>query len=359
VPSITIDVRMARHAGIGTYIRNVVPRVVAARPDWRFTLLAPPGVEDDWGAATVRACTSDIYTVGEQVELAARTPRSDLFWSPHYNIPIAVRSPLVVTVHDVGHLALPEMYGGPLRQGYARFMFGSVKRRAREIIFDSDFTRAEFLRLVGQPRRWATIPLGVDASWSALPRAPSPHPRPYLLFVGSTKPHKNIGALLRAFESLAATSDVDLIIVGGQAKQRTIDTAALHLAGELGARVRVVSGAPDDAVKQFVANAAALVLPSLYEGFGLPALEAMAAGAPCIVSNAASLPEVGGHAVLYCDPRDPADIARQIQRLLTDTPLRDALVAAGRARAARFSWDTTASMTLAVLERALGGGSAR
>ena len=358
-PAVAIDVRMLRHAGIGTYIRHVVPRVVAARPSWRFTLLAPREVPSDWvqsSHATIVACGSGIYSIREQVELPARAPRGvDLFWSPHYNVPVLSRAPLVVTVHDVCHLALPELYGAGLRQQYARSMFGTVRRRAREVIFDSDFSRDEFLRLVGAPKRATTIHLGVDRDWFAPLSGESPRFRPYILFVGSTKPHKNLGALLAAFEQIRDSVPHDLVIVGGQ-KQRTTDGGALDLASRLGDRVATVADADDDVLKRYVAHAAALVLPSLYEGFGLPPLEAMAAGCPAIVSSAASLPEVCGHAALYCDPRDPDDLARQLVRVLKDARLREQLINTGRSHAARFDWDVCARRTTEVLERALCSG---
>lgn len=355
-PSVAIDVRMLRHAGIGTYIRHVVPRVVSSRPSWRFTLFAPREVPRDWIAASnasLVACDSSIYSIREQVELPVRSPRGvDLFWSPHYNVPVLSRAPLVVTVHDVCHLALPELYGAGLRQQYARSMFGAVRRRAREVIFDSDFSRDEFRRLVGEPKRATTIHLGVDRGWFAPPGPESPRGRPYVLFVGSTKPHKNLSALLAAFERIRDAVPHDLVIVGGQ-KQRTTDGGALDLAARLGERVVTVEDADDDALKRYVAHAAALVLPSLYEGFGLPPLEAMAAGCPAIVSAAASLPEVCGAAALYCDPRDPDDLARQLRRVLDDASLRAELVAAGRAHVVRFDWDVCAQKTMEVLERAL------
>jgi len=351
---------MIRHAGIGTYIRNVVPRVVARRPDWRFTFLASSRALPDWtlnARARVRPCSSDIYTIAEQVELPLKTPRSAaLFWSPHYNVPVFSRAPLVVTVHDVCHLAMPDVYGGAARGAYARYMFGTVRRRAREIVFDSDFTRSEFVRHVGEPARSTTALLGVDHVWRAAIRSARPHPRPYVLFVGSGKPHKNLVALIRAFEmSRMALAGHDLVLLGSF-QQRTIDDDALGLASTLGARVRLVHDADDATVRAFVAGAAALVLPSLYEGFGLPALEAMAAGCPCLVSNVASLPEVCGDGALYCDPRDPADIARQLVRLVSDGDLRTRLVSAGRLRADRFDWEITAERTASVLDRALGAG---
>ena len=356
---VAIDIRRAGDFGIGTYIRNVVPRIIASRPTWRFTLFAPRNNEPvaEWtrpGTATIVRCISPIYSIAEQAELPLRTPRNaDLFWSPHYNVPLLSRLPLVVTVHDVAHLALAEMYGRGLRKVYAYRMFSAVRARASEIMFDSAFTEREFARLVGAPASASTIHLGVDGSWSSPVGDPSPHPHPYILFVGSVKPHKNLIGLLRAFESLQTRIAHDLVIVGAYAGQRTHDGPAIELGARLGDRVAFVDGVDDETLKRYVAGATALVLPSFYEGFGLPALEAMAAGCPCVVSSAASLPEVCGDAALYCDPNSPSDIAAQIYRLVGDDGLRIKLIAAGRERAAQFDWDVTAARAAAVLERGM------
>lgn len=353
---LVVDVRMARHGGIGTYIRNVVPRVIAERPNWRFTLIANDAAAQwAWGdpsRVSLARSSADIYTIGEQLELFGRIPRdADLFWAPHYNIPVLSRPALAVTIHDVAHLALPEIHRGMLKQAYARGMLGAVKRRAGVVLFDSEFTSAEFRRMVGEPARSAAIPLGVDSVWrSAAPPPPVGVTRPYLLFVGSVKPHKNLARLVRAYASLVPGLNHDLVIVGPVAGQRSIDTNALTLAAALGDRVHLVGTVSDVELRSYVAHATALVLPSLYEGFGLPALEAMAAGCPCLVSRVASLPEVCGEAALYCDPMSEADLASRIAELLSGTDLQARLRAAGRHRASLFTWDETARRTAAALE---------
>jgi glycosyltransferase involved in cell wall biosynthesis len=354
---VVVDVRMLKDAGIGRYIRNVVPRVMDLKPDWEFTLLTPRDSGDAaaWGSpgrVRLQPCDSAIYSLREQIEIPVRGPRADVFWSPHYNVPLLSRTPLVVTVHDVIHLAMPAIFGGGMRRLYAREMFAAVRRSARAVIFDSAFTRAEFTQRVGAPQHSTVVHLGVDATWSAPVDAARPT-RPHLLFVGSIKPHKNLGMLLRAFEQMLPDIDHDLLIVGNHKGQRTVDTDALAAAARLGSRVRVVENADDASLRQYVAQASALVFPSLYEGFGLPAIEAMAAGTPCIVSTAGSLPEVCGDAALYCNPLDANDLATQIKRLLSDEPLRARLVTAGRARASQFDWDRTTRDTVAVFEQAV------
>jgi len=356
VTHLVVDARMAGDAGIGTYVSQLLPRIVARRPGWRFTILSRPGSPRRVERAEYRDCTAPIYTIGEQVELLAKTPRgADLFWSPHYNIPLAHRGPLFVTIHDLAHLTLPEFTGSTLKQLYARTMFGAVRRKASGIVCDSDYTRQEYARLVGggraEPR---TIHCGVDESWSRageLPR-PASRPRPYIVYVGSVKPHKNLVTLLAAFASLSPEIPHDLVVVGRRARMTT-DAVALREAERMGSRVAITGELAFDDVRAHVAHADLLVMPSLFEGFGLPPLEAMAAGVPCVVSNAASLPEVCGDAAEYCDPRDAASIAAAIRRVLGDPARQAELRERGRARTALFDWDRCAESTLAAMEQAL------
>lgn len=347
-------------AGIGTYLHNILPRIVAARASWQFTVITTrPSTRT---AALARyenvefaPCRSTIYSLSEQAELPTRAPRrASLFWSPHYNIPILSRAPIAVTVHDVAHLALPEFFPGVAKRFYAKRMFAAVRDRARAVMFDSDFTAREFERLVGRPRLGCTIPLGVDESWFNTSTQPAAAKRPYLLFIGSVKPHKNLPALMAAFERVAGSIPHDLVVIGATRGQRTIDHSALASGARLGHRVKFLDRVDDAVLRGYVQRATGLVFPSLYEGFGLPPLEAMAAGCPPVVSNAGSLPEVCGDAALYCDPLDVDDIARQLMRIVSDESLRCSLIQRGRLRAAEFTWAQAAERTLGVLESILG-----
>jgi glycosyltransferase involved in cell wall biosynthesis len=349
---------MAGDAGIGTYVSQLLPRIMALRPGWRFTVLSRPGAPHLGNGAEYRDCTAPIYSIGEQAELFAKTPRdADLFWSPHYNIPLAYRGPLFVTIHDLGHLTLPEFTNSLPKHLYARTMYGAVRRKARGIVCVSDHTRREYARLVGKGRAEpTTIHSGVDDAWRSaneLPR-PAQRTRPYIVYVGSVKPHKNLIALLAAFAALSSKIPHDLVIVGRRDRMTT-DSAALEEAERLGDRVVITGELASEDVRAHVAHAELLVMPSLFEGFGFPPIEAMAAGCLCVVSNAASLPEICGDAAEYCDPHDPGSIADAMRRVLEDSSLQSQLRARGRERAAMFDWNVCADETLAAMERVLGG----
>jgi glycosyltransferase involved in cell wall biosynthesis len=355
---IAIDARMIRHSGIGTYLRNLIPRIAGARPTWRFTLLGDPTlIAKDLHATPARIavvpCVSRIYTIAEQFELARKIPSdATIAWAPHYNAPVFTRKPLVVTIHDVGHL-IPSIAPGMLRQTYARTLMTRATQRAAQVICDSTFTKSEIERRLPALKRPArVVHIGVAPEWREPAPPASPHRRPYLLFVGNVKPNKNLPALMRAFASIASRIEHDLVIVGRRDGLRA-DQAALELARHLGDRIHVTGEVSDDALRAYVSHASLFVFPSLYEGFGLPPLEAMAAGTPCLVSTAASIPEVCGDAAAYFDPTNETELAGRIRELLSDDQGRARLAQLGRARAATFTWERAAEETARAMEGAL------
>jgi glycosyltransferase involved in cell wall biosynthesis len=358
--AIAVDARMIGSSGIGTCLREWLPRLIAGRPEDDFALLGPEHLLADvpWTRVpNVRVIHLDapIYSIREQIDVPLRIPKgTDLFWSPHYNIPLAWRGRLVVTVHDLAHLALPQFVNGAHRRAYARFMFRRISRSADAIMTVSDFTRAEFERLVGSGRaRPEVVHNGVSREWFEIPPSPAPHSRPYLLYVGNVKPHKNLVRLLEAFGLLPTGFDCDLLLVGKSEGFLTEDAAVRSAVHRLGPRVQLVGEVSQGLLKRYVAHAEALVLPSLYEGFGLPALEGMAGGRPVIVSRAAALPEICGDAALYCDPLDPVSIADAMARVLQDSDLREQLRCRGLDRARRFTWERSARAVTTVLDRVL------
>jgi glycosyltransferase involved in cell wall biosynthesis len=360
-PSIVVDVRMIASSGIGTYLQNTLSRMVAARPDWRFTLLGERAQLESAGLDSpanvqVRETRAPIYSLREQLAFAAPgLRRADLFWSPHYNVPLLSTRRLLVTVHDVMHLALPEYQRRWPHRQYATTMYSAVRRRAAAVICNSEYTRRELDRLAGPARSTHVIHLGVDPSWFAAARPLDGRAaRPYIVFVGLAKPHKNLVGLLRAFAMIRDRIPHDLTIIGGNPHMlRTADNRIAAEAAGLGDRLHVFDRLQLGVLQQCVAGADLLVQPSLCEGFGLPPLEAMAAGTPCLVSRIEPLIEVCGEAAAYCDPHDPPDIAEQLLGLLQSPATRHDLRRRGRHRARTFTWDRTADATLSIFEQVL------
>ena len=356
---IVVDVRMAEDSGVGTYIRNTVPRLAALEPDWRFTLMGDRArlADSGWAripGASVVHCAAGVYSVREQFEIPARVPSgADLFWSPHYNVPAMLRVPLVVTVHDLAHLRLPEHTSSPIRQAYARLLFGVVQSKARAVMCDSQFTLNEYRALVGEPKSVTVVHCGVDASWFELPETAPPMATPYFLFVGNLKPHKNARLALEAMVINAGKVNASLVLIGRTEGMRTRDESLGPLVQSLTDRVTMLGEVDEGVLRRYVQHAVAVVQPSLYEGFGLPPLEAMAAGTPAIVSTAGSLPEICGDGALYFDPRDAHALASAMARVASDTEPRDALRVRGKARARRFDWGSTAAAARATIASVL------
>lgn len=353
-PHIVIDARMVRISGIGTYIEELVPRIVALWGEARFTILGDQDVLVRAIAPSPRVCfrafDSPIYSISEQLAYLRLVPRDALLWVPHFNIPLLRRGALAVTVHDVFHLAAPDV--SLLRRSYARLFFGAVVRRARLVLCVSAFTAQELQRLVGTPRRVAVVRNGVSRRWSALPASEPPERGPYLLAVGNVKPHKNLKRLVAAFELVAHDIPHRLVIVGRRDGLLTRDTEVERMAARLGDRVVFTGFVSREVLERYVTGCAGLIQPSLYEGFGLPPLEAMAAGRPVAVSSAAALPEVCGPEAYYFDPTDLNSIADALRRVANAPEDRDS-VARRRSWAGRFDWDVAALETRTLLADAL------
>lgn len=360
-PEHAVDLRMLNASGIGRYLQGLVPRVIEGTGGARWRLLGDPGeiLEHDWArdsGVSVVAARSPIYSPKEQIEIPRLLRGVSLLWAPHYNVPLAYGGPLLVTVHDVLHLARPEHVEGVHRRLYARLMVAGMVRKADAILCDSEFTAGELRRLTRvDPGKLNVVHLGMDDSWFEPVAGASPEPRPYLLCIGNVKPHKNLSRLVGAFARLSGEVEQDLVIVGKRDGFITGDPRVGDAAAQLGDRVRFTGPVSDILLRRYLAHASALVFPSLYEGFGYPPLEAMACGCPVVASWAASIPEVCGEAAVYVEPEDEASIAAGIRRVLSDAALRDELVKKGAERARGYSWDACAAETLAVLRSVLDG----
>ncbi len=366
--SLVIDSRAIRNSGIGVYLRKLLPHIMESG-SYRVSLLGKKQAMQETCAANepevslegvaIIECGAGIYSVREQAEVPLKVPRCDVFWSPHYNIPLLpIRARhRVVTVHDVYHLAYLHTLSH-IERLYARTVIPLAARLSEKVITVSAFSKSEIVKYTGiGPEKIEVIHNGVDSAGFRDTKRKSDDGAspsgPYLLYVGNVKPHKNVIGLIDAFAVVQKSlPDVKLVIVGKRDRFiHGIDNLDEYVTNLGIDRQIVFTGfVGDDELYGLYKNARVFVFPSFYEGFGLPPLEAMASGVPVVVSRTASLPEVCGDAAIYVDPHDPLDIARGIIRVLGEDSLRNELVGKGLVRAAGFSWKASAEKHMKIFE---------
>lgn len=274
--------------------------------------------------------------------------------------PVPSRAPLVVTIHDLAPLVVPDCFTRLDRRLLTRAVRHAA-RHAAAIVTVSEYTRREVIELLGiAPGRVTAVHHGPPgdvapplAGASALPPSPVADGRPYLLFVGELTPRKEPERLVAAFGAVAARHPDWRLVLTGSPGLASAAVARRIAALGLGDRVVVAGHLPRPAVLAALGGAGALVLPSRHEGFGLPTLEAMAAGTALVVSDAGALPEVVGDAAIVVPARDTDALAAALDRVMRDPSLRDELVDAGRQRLRFFSWERAAAETAAVHDRVL------
>lgn len=314
--NITIDARMINASGIGTVIKNILRRIVVIKPEWHFYILGNINELKKFEYLhklniECIECNAPIYSIREQFELLKKIPvNTDVVWSPHYNIPFLYKGKIVVTIHDVFHLAMPQFVEGLHKKIYAKFMFNMVKYKSDKIITVSKFTANELKKYVGVDEKKITVIYnGIDEEWFNVKKDDPIHDKPYILYVGNVKPHKNLKILVKAFLDVKDKISHDLIIVGKKDGFITEDKDIKEFVEKNENRIIFTGYVNDALLKQYYKQADIFVFPSLYEGFGLPPLEALAVGCKRVIcSNAASLPEVCGDWVEYFDPNDETQL---------------------------------------------------
>lgn len=337
--------------GVQRYARELMARIDGlldqdpAGAGLEVVCLAPRGATAPagWKRIRLRQVGTHRGNLWEQVDLPSCL-RGGLLFSPA-NIGPAFHANQAVTLHDASVFAVPQAYSALFRAKY-RFVFGQLARRARLVLTDSVFSQRELARhLHVDPARFAVVPLGGDhlqgvAADESVLDANGLRGQEYLLMVASRSPHKNVARLIEAVRRVKGGTR--FVLVGGSFKGVFRDAGP----EDLPAHVTRLGYVDDPGLKALYENAQGFIFPSLYEGFGLPVLEAMSCGCPVLCSRAASLPEVGGTAVEYFDPLDVDAIRHALERFVADPALRARMKAAGRLQAAGFSWERTARETL-------------
>ncbi len=361
---IGIDARKLHDFGIGTYIRNLLKQLSRLDRENEFVLLCRP--EDTVALAGLGANFRPVaekapnYSVAEQlrVPMALRRERVDLFHAPHYVLPPLVACRSVVTIHDCIHLVFPQYLPNRLALGYARTSIALAARRANRVLTVSESSKRDILKYVDlPPDKIDVIPNAYDDRFGLQPpdeevdrvRERYQLGREFILYAGNVKPHKNLERLIDAFQILRkrGLDDITLVLIGDDISKYAALRRAVHR-HQLHKHVRFLGYMPEETLAIMYRLASVFVFPSLYEGFGLPPLEAMASGTPVVTSNVSSLPEVAGDAAVLVDPYDPAAIAEGMLRVLTERQLRESLCAKGLVRARQFSWEASIRRVLEI-----------
>ena len=365
---IGIDARKLHDFGIGTYIRNLLRQLSRLDRDTEFVMLARPADCEALGSLgeNFRAVpeTAANYSVAEQIRipLALRREGVTLFHAPHYVLPPLVTCRSVVTIHDCIHLMFPQYLPSRLALTYARTSIALAARRATRVLTVSESSKRDILRFVDVPAD------KIDVIYNAYDERFGVEPReedvirvreryqlhdPFVLYAGNVKPHKNLERLIEAFNLVRTRGleHVKLVLIGDEISKYAALRRAVHK-HQLHQYVRFLGYLPEETLAVMYRLAGVFVFPSLYEGFGLPPLEAMASGTPVVTSNVSSLPEVAGDAAVLVDPYHPEAIADGIERVLGDETLRRDLRAKGLARARQFSWEASVTRVREIYKEA-------
>jgi glycosyltransferase involved in cell wall biosynthesis len=379
---IVLDTRRIEDFGIGTYIRNLVRSLAKIDHSNHYTLVtAMPEVPEfsdlpsNFETAPYLGKKTGFVQFGYTLFL--RKLPADLFHIPLNAVPLWMPKPYVVTIHDMSTLLFANHHSG-YRSNLRHYYLRRGLLRADGIMTVSGATRRDVESVLGIPASRIRLvynapdPIFCQSSMAALANRSQPEPAyppeiqlvleryrihyPFLLYVGRTNPHKNIPRLVEAFAVLRGElqdhpqfQNLRLIIIGDEiARHPALRHAVIQSRVE--DTVRFLGFVPIETLRAFYQAATAFVFPSLYEGFGLPPLEAMACGTPVVCSSVSSLPEVVGDAAMIVNPENVFDIARGMREVLLDDVLRGRLVAEGIKKARQFSWERTAAEVLQAYE---------
>ena len=345
---LVIDVRLINASGIGTYLKNIIPGILHAFDE--VTVLGNTAEIKlfDWSKnVEIIEFNAAIYSIKEQIQYPFVVPKCDILWCPHFNVPIfSVKAhKIVATIHDVYHLSSNASISY-IKKNYAKVLFQNAVRKSKMIFTVSEFSKSEILKYTNaNSEKLKIVYCGVNKSFFRNTKFSSDLklPQNYILYVGNIKPHKNLMVLLKAYVSLPEEfkSKYQLVFVGKKEGFLTEDNQIQDfiISNNLQKHITFTGYIEDSEIPKIYHEARLFVFPSLYEGFGLPILEALASQTKVISSNAASLPEVGGDAVLYFDPNNYLELAEIIKNNIEDSPKNEFLLAQGEKQLEKFTWE--------------------
>lgn len=412
MPLLHIDGRMLYSSGIGRFLRETLKEITAIDKDIKVYLYCSHDDYKRYlNEYAINTCQvifknycSPIYSVREQIRgslINLKIKAADILYFPHYNLPLIVHKNSIITIHDFIQFKFPE-YFGKIKVKIARLILNNAAKKAKKIIVVSKSTRDDFCSYFpafkdkveviynGISKRFKILEDKKRVDFLAKNRL-----KKYILFIGNNKPHKNISGLVNSFiEIKKEFTDFELVIIskgfnlkqpfisgmqhnrghgidyqGNNCQQNDLQDNNMASINEKNIAehytkpgiatvnnidkkvfedIIVIDEATDDELLYYYNCAYMLVMPSFYEGFGLPVVEAMACGCPVVASNKSSLPELCGHSAILVDPYDKKSLTEGIKKLIIDNDLRQALIKKGIERAQLFSWQNTAKKYLEV-----------
>ncbi len=350
-----IDVRMSSSSGIGRFIRNLLQHLLTEDNELFLTLVGCESLAAELRLPADRIALqrfgAPIYSVREQVEgaIVLSRLRADGLFFPHYNVPVLVRRPYVATIHDLTHLKYPALFGWVRTLG-ARTLMRQVVSRARRIVTVSNATKDDIESFFPEALGKITIvPNAVDPVFTQPSDADVASllssrglPRRYVLTVGNRKPNKNLATAARVIRELRRVdSNVAWIVVGRRfANYDDVDRSR----ASLGDGLIELPSVSDEELRLLYGGSLALLMPSLWEGFGLPVIEAMACGTPVVASNIPPFAEVARGGAILCEPLDVAGMALALRSVSNDQRARSELVSKGKKVSACYDWPSSARL---------------
>lgn len=376
--NICIDAHLSenRLTGIGRYLNGLIPELIRQGSGHQWTLLVADNLEDHHPLSKINGKHVRKIPVafrGPALKQHILTHRIvnplgvDVYHHPHFDLPLGITCACVTTIHDLKYIRHPQFFPqkSQLKTAYMHWAFKQSLRRSVQVIAISDFTRNDIKAFcAGAAEKTTVIHHGLDhPKWHSgdkkiLPALPLENP--YILCVAERRPHKNILTLIEAFSKLISQHQWKghLIISG---KSYSDYTAPEDRVSELGlsGRIHFTGYVNENQMATLYKQASLFVLPSFYEGFGFPILEAMRAGVPVIAANTTAIPEIIGQAGMLFDAKDAAQLSKLMENLLNDSGRRKNLIEAGQSRAAQFTWARAAASTLKCYQKAIGNDKSK
>ena len=374
---VAIDIRRAGDFGIGTYIRNIINQLARTDSETEYLLIGEERHLQQLDPLPENFMLLDYgYEPGSfhthmHLPFLLRKHDVDILHMPWFYAPAVVPTRLVLTVHDLTDVLAPPVGATPLVQAGRLYFARRALARADRILAVSHSSKRELSRVFGVPEK--KIEVVYNALDERFLREPMPNDAdrvlerhavtdPFVLYAGNIKPQKNLPRLIEAFAVAKADlrdhpeyAGLKLLLIGDSAEEHS-DLRRAVLRSRVQGEVRFLGFVPHPVLRVFYSRAAAFLFPSLYEGFGLPPLEAMAHGTPVLTSNASSLPEVFADAALLVNPENVFEIARGIRQILTEDVTREALIRRGHDLVRKYSWERSAGQVRDVYRSVIIGG---